>query len=238
MKKLLLILLVGLGMSFSAQSQNHCMKDTLQFCSKDTITKECPKENSKECPMMIKEQKTEVIIENNYRYYNGYDDVYFYPHFVAPLWYTPRPWYGNHFIFTNKKHNHNDHIIKNDNFKRKNNQEINKRHRNSQITDGARKELQSTMYKRPMGNGQVRYKSPMKIQDRPNNTPRMNQQMQRPPMQQNRPQQYHSSSSQRQRRGPSVDLETWMFDDTYLNEENTNIDDLLLDDFSHISPSN
>ena len=224
MKKLMLILLVGLGLSISAQSQTRCKNDTAKICSMDS-TKDCMKDSTKTCPMNVT-TTTKINIDNNY--YNGYDDVYYSPYgYYGNSWFD-NPWYWSYPIIIDRNgrrhrdfsHRHKEFIGGNKNFNDKNigrtdNKPIINQHRTSPVTDG-RNRNEPTMYNRPQMRGQMN--RPFMEQSRPQmqNRPQMEQnrpQMQsRPPMQQSRPAQQYSvpPTQQRQsiRRGSSVEEQT------------------------------
>ena len=211
MKKLMLILLVGLGMSFSAQSQNRCVNDTTKECTMDSA-KMC-QDSIKECSMNVLQKTevtkiTEVNVENIYRYN---DDVYYYPYYYGSSWYV-RPWYWSYPIIIDRNgHRHKDftHRSKvyitnnkrydnkdNKSFDHKDNKPVINQHRNSNVTDN-RARNSSSMYVTPQSRGQMRGQIQGKssaqrkysVIENKSSAPQTRQQMQtRSPAQQNRQQ--------------------------------------------------
>ena len=223
MKKIIIILLVGLGMSFSAQNQNchendttkQFLTDSTEFCKKDSIT-----------PTQINviNENSQINVENNYyrysRHYTYYDDIYYFPHYVIPLWYTPRPWYTpqTKVIFYKKEHRYN----------KKMNQ-----HRNTNITDGSRDNRKPLMYdeqtrKSPQTrenqweNRSYLHKRPTygeQIHRNRQNLPPKSSIENRLQIQQNKSQQHNITppiNRRVNRQEPIVELENWMMSDTYL----------------------
>ena len=237
----MLILLVGLSLGFTAQSQNRSIKDTTKICAMDS-TKICKKDSTKQ----NLQETPEVYVENTYQYYNN-DDVYYSPYGYYGYSWFDNPWYWSYPIIIDRNgrryrdfsHRHKEFIggnkhLNNKNFGRNDNKPIVNQRRTNPITDGQNGNG-STMYTRPQMRGQLN-RPPMQ-QSRPSmqqSRPPMNQN--RPPMQQSRPpmsqpvQHFTSPPSRPIRRGPF--MENSMFDDTYLNEPD--IDSLILDDLNRM----